>query len=815
MQALFIGVPTMASMRYRFGRFELQLDEHRLLLDDQVVEVRPHALQLLAVLVKHGGRLVTKDRLLAQVWGKVVVEENTLQAQVSALRKALGPGAISTVPGQGYRFALDVVELEEPVVATPKHNLPQPLTSFIGREREIASILKWAGQTRLLTLTGAGGCGKTRLALQVATALLDRYPDGVRFVELAPLADPTLVVSAVAKALVIDKQPGKELEETLAESLASRQVLLVLDNAEHLLAACARLADMLLRRCAGLVILVTSRERLGVDGELTFRVPSLSMPERPTAEDVLASEAARLFVDRARLQRLEFEVTAGDAAVLSSICRHLDGIALAIELAAARVRTMSLEELSSRLEHRFAVLTGGSPAAMPRQRTLRSLIDWSHDLLTEAERSVLRRASVFAGGWTLEAAECVCIGAGVERDDVLDLLTSLSDKCLALAETAGDETRFNLLETVRHYALEQLRDSGEEADAKGRHLAHYLDMAVRLGSDGAGTPEQMAGFDRLDRDLNNIITALAWANEADPMSGLSLVGRLLAFWAMRGHFAEGRRWSSTLLMSDACQAPTQERARVLRANGILAKMQGDIVAARQGLEGSLAIGRQMNSPREICLGLLNLGSVVCELEEYERAQELIEEALLMLRQMDNPSWLVLALNTLGVAALESGDVRRAREVFTECVQIQRAGSDGHALALSLGNLGGTLVEEGVDYPAAHALLVEAMDLFLQLRFQLLLVDLISSIATLASKCGEHLLAATLWGHSSRLCKECHYHRGPRASARYERAVAAARTGVADVDAEAFESAWARGHDMPLEDAWKLARLSYPALRSTG
>ncbi len=274
-----------ASVRYRFARFELQPDERRLLASGQAVHLGPHALDLLIALVGRAGNLVTKDELLAQVWGRVVVEENTLQAHVSALRKVLGPGAIVTVSGRGYRFTLDVTR--DAARAAYGHNLPQPLTSFIGREAEIAQVRQWLTTTRLLTLSGAGGCGKTRLALQVAGTMLEQHPDGAWFVELAPLGDPSLVAQAIAKALGVTEQSGQDLMETVAGWLASRQLLLVLDNAEHLLEACAQLADVLLRRCAGLSLLVTSRERLGIDGELTYRVPSLSFPEARAGVDEL------------------------------------------------------------------------------------------------------------------------------------------------------------------------------------------------------------------------------------------------------------------------------------------------------------------------------------------------------------------------------------------------------------------------------------------------------------------------------------------------------------------------------------------------
>ena len=415
------------------------------------------------------------------------------------------------------------------------------------------------------------------------------------------MGDPTLVAQAVAKALGVKEQAGQDLVETLAEWLGTRQLLLVLDNAEHLLEACARSPIVLLRRCAGLAILVTSRERLGIAGELTYRVPSLSVPtaQDTTREEVLACEAARLFIDRARLQRPDFDVTDQDAAALASICRRLDGIALAIELAAPRVRVMSLEELSQRLDDRFGVLTGGSRTALPRHRTLRSLIDWSHELLSDAEKAMLRRASVFAGGWTLEAAERVCSGDGVDRGDVLDLLTSLADKNLVVAETHGDETRFGMLETVRHYAQDRLRESGEErARCVIATSSFFLDMAGRLLDPMQNDAELQAKLLRLDHEHDNLRAALAWCEAAPARSvkGLELAGELHWFWRMRGHYGEGRGWIARLLAI----APDAERedahASAFHAAGALAYLQGDYAAAEARHREALAIWRQAGQP---------------------------------------------------------------------------------------------------------------------------------------------------------------------------------------------------------------------------
>src|SRR5258705_3572568 len=447
--------------RYRFGPFELQPDQRRLLKDGATISLRPRAFDLLVALVDRAGHLVTKDQLLNRVWPKMVVEEAALHVQVSALRKVVGSDAITTVSGRGYQFTLPVTkdDGEASRASRSKHNLPYQLTSFVGREQEIAQLEELVPANRLVTVTGAGGAGKTRLAIEVASRLIDAFPDGVWLVELAALADPRLVPQAVAEALALADQRARPVIETLSAYLASKKLLFVLDNAEHLLEGCVQFVDLILRRSPNVAILVTSRERLGMAGELTYRVPSLTVPgpgDIVAPDALLAYDGVRLFVDRARLLRPDFSVTAENAASLASICYRLDGIPLAIELAAPRLRSMSVEELSQGLDQRFALLTDSSRTALPRHRTLRSTIDWSYDLLREPEKLFLQRLSVFAGGWTLAAAEEGCAGKGIEHRDVLDLLTSVADKSLGGPEQEDAHTPYPLLETVRQYRRDRL-----------------------------------------------------------------------------------------------------------------------------------------------------------------------------------------------------------------------------------------------------------------------------------------------------------------------------------------------------------------------
>src|SRR5713226_5481995 len=374
----------------------------------------------------------------------------------------------------------------------------------------MAAVKQLLSSTALLTLTGSGGCGKTRLALQVAADLLEEYADGVWLVELAPLADPALVPQTVASALGVRDAPGRPLTATLTDYLRSKSLLLVLDNCEHLLEAGAQLADALLRSCPRLRLLASSREGLGIGGEQTYRVPSLSLPDArhlPPLERLRDFEAVQLFADRARLSQATFAVTQANALSVAQVCQRLDGIPLAIELAAARVKALSVEKLNERLDDMFRLLTGGSRTALPRQQTLRALIDWSYDLLSPSEGALLRRLSVFAGGWTLEAAEAVCAGEGVEEWEVLDLLTSLVEKSLVLYEERGGEGRYRLLETVRQYARDRLLEAGEAEAVRGRHLGFVLRLAEEAEPKLSG-PEQVVWLDRLEAEHDNLRAAL-------------------------------------------------------------------------------------------------------------------------------------------------------------------------------------------------------------------------------------------------------------------------------------------------------------------
>ncbi len=475
---------------------------------------------------------------------------------------------------------------------TMPNNLPGELTSFVGRRAELVQIGDPLGWVRLLTLTGSGGCGKTRLALQAAADAVDRHPDGVWWVELARLEDPALVPAAVIRAVGLREVPGRGLLETLAEYLRARRVLVVLDNCEHLLGACAEFVDALLRGCVSLTILATSRAPLGVPGEVTWRVPSMSLPAEPAGEPIEAlrlSDAVSLFTDRATQVRPNFTITAANALAVAQICHDLDGIPLAIELAAARVRMLAPEEISRGLSDRFRLLTGGARTVLPRHQTLAASIDWSHELLRDGERALLRRLSVFVGGWTLDAAEQVCPGEGIDRYDVLDLVTGLVDKSLVSTDEQGSETRYRLLETVRQYATARLADAGEVDGVRDRHLAYHLGLAEAAEPQVVGAGRDDPVLHTLATELPNLRAALERAAATEPNAGLRLVDALSLFWLFTGRYRVGDTLYARALDA-AGEEPTPLRGRVLADRGILARYGGAYEAAYGWAQAALAVG---------------------------------------------------------------------------------------------------------------------------------------------------------------------------------------------------------------------------------
>jgi len=571
--------------------------------------------------------------------------------------------------------------------ATP-NNLPQQLTAFIGRRRELAEVRKLLSKTRLLTLHGVGGIGKTRLALQAAAGVLDNYSDGVWLVELAPLADPRLVPLAVASVLGVKENPGHPAAEALLHTVKDRKLLLILDNCEHLLNACAGLAAQLLQAGPQVQILASSRQPLHVAGETGLAVPPLAVPN-PDQTIVLAdleqSEAASLFLDRALSARPSFHLTEQHAAVVANICRRLDGIPLAIELAAARVRAISVENIAARLNDRFSLLTHGDSTALPRQQTLRALIDWSFELLTQQERALLRRLSVFAGGWTLEAAEAVGANGDVSRADVLGLLANLVDKSLVTLEAEGE--RYQLLETVRQYAQERLDESGEGDSARSRHLDFFLALAEQASSQLVG-PDQGAWLARLAGDAENLFAAHAWCDRVDGGGelGLRLVFAVKLYLFYRGPLTLLHRVTLEAVARPGAQGRTRARCRALHTAGQVDFLMGRYREAQGYLEESLSIAIQIGDRDRAAMVLKELGGVSTGLGDLAKARVYLEQALNLARQLENKRALAAAVNSLAQLDRMEGELDTAERLYEQVLTLARELEDQESIAIGLLNL---------------------------------------------------------------------------------------------------------------------------------
>ncbi len=733
------------------------------------------------------------------------------------------------------------------------HNLPQQLTSFIGREKEMAEVKRLLTVSRLLTLTGVGGAGKTRLALQVAAESVDDYPDGVWLVELAALSDPALVPTAAASALGLREEANQTLMETLADHLKPKRLLLALDNCEHQLAASATLADTLLKTCPNLHILATSREALDFAGERTYRVPTLSLPNTNRFSFIASSdpsclleyEAMRLFVERASVSQPGFALTVENAAAVAQVCRRLDGIPLAIELAAARVKVLSVEQIAQRLDDRFRLLTGGSRTALPRQQTLRASMDWSYDLLSEPERIFLRRLSVFAGGWTLPAAEAVCPGvtdgkskcgfATIEDEEVLNVLSRLVDKSLVLVEEHGAELRYRLLETIRQYGWEQLMASGEGEVIRIQHGNYFLDFAEQSEPHLYQT-EQGEWLERIEREHDNLRAALDWAATNADRSEilLRLAGSLWRFWQVRGHWSEGREWLRRALDATGSAPPSPQRERALTGSGNLAMHQDDYAIAQLLFEQSLSVAQALNDEKGVAGALGNLGRVAYAYGDYATACRLIEESVALQRKLGNAPGLAASTSNLALVVTEQGDISRARALQEESLATEETLGNQRGVAISLKDLGflarsegdyvrarayyersltierdlgaksgiaetlrqlGALALDQGDYAAAHARYREALTLEQVLGDKRTIAGLLEGFAALAASEGRAERAARLMGAAEALRAVIKAPPSPSERADNDRRIAPAALGDA-----AFAVALTQGRAMTLEQA---------------
>jgi predicted ATPase/class 3 adenylate cyclase len=639
------------------------------------------------------------------------------------------------------------------------NNLPVPITSFVGREAEMAEVKHLLAAARLLTLRGPGGAGKTRLALQAATDLLDRFPDGVWLVDLAPIREPALVAQTVASALGV-REPGRPPQDVLGDVLRERTALLVLDNCEHLLAACADLCALLLPVAPGLRVLATSREPLGVAGERVFTVPPLSVPDARAAdaETVALSAAARLFVERASLYRPGFTLTGENARAVGEIARRLDGIPLALELAAARIRVLSAQEIATRLEDRFRLLTGGPRGSLPHHQTLEAAIEWSYDLLAEEERRLFRHLSVFAGGFTLETAEGVCRATGAAPPDMLDLLARLIDKSLVMVEPGdGRQTRYRMLETLRQFALPRLVASGEADAARRAHRAFFLQLAedAELRLQG---PEQKAWLDRLEADHDNFRAALEWSRtDPDVETGVRLAGALWWFWEVRGYWTEGWRWLNELLPRARTATPAA-RVKLLNAAAGLALRLDDFERVEALASEALALSRDVHDRRTEASCLVILGIHACRTENYGKAEILGGEGLTLATQLGDTVGTAWARATLGFVARSKGEAEKAQTLLEE--SLRQLTALGHTWAIAIVSINlGQLARDRGDLHAAVAFFEEALVRMRQIGDRSYIAYGELNLGIAVSAMGDHRRAAALYQDCLALRRDLGERRG--------------------------------------------------------
>ncbi len=649
----------------------------------------------------------------------------------------------------------------------PRNNLPSQLTTFIGRENELSDVRELLTSTRLLTLTGPGGTGKTRLALEVAAHTGESYAGGVWLIELGTLYDPQLLPQIVASSLGLREEPDQPILQTVLEALRPQRALLVMDNCEHMASQISIFVETILRACPYLTVLATSQQPLGVDGESVWSVPPMRTPDpglaQPPLEELGKYESVRLFVERARKRRPDLTLTAGNALAIAQLCKRLDGIPLAIELAAARANVLTPEQIVERLDERFRLLVSPSQATLPRHKTLERMMDWSYGHLSEAEQALLRGLSVFAGGATLDSVVAV---AGGELDELttIDLLSGLVDKSLLTTEEDGDVVRYRMLETIRAYAAAKAKQARELTSLRDRHLLRYLILAEGT-EDALLASHQQTWLSRLDREHDNLRAALGWGttkeNRAKGGNGteseeigsrsspvLRLAGALVWFWYFRGHLTEGRGWLEKALAVSDGSSRTVGRAKALSAAGALAYLQSDLEQARARLEESLDIWREIKDLRGTAFALTFLGRTLSRIGD-RAGRAYGEESVAIFRRIGDQWGLALSLDFLGELAREESDDTMASTMHDESLALYRELGHRWGVALELSHYAQVALQRG-DYEAARGRLEESLGIQREVGDKWMLAWTLLNLGEVLSGQGDHTGARRMFEESLQL-----------------------------------------------------------------
>jgi len=693
---------------------------------------------------------------LMRIYSHVGQRHHALR-QYEHMRKAL-QSELDVEPSEASQALYEQVRTGRPLPIDPgfaprgtsvsevRHNLPATVTSFIGREREVREIHHALKATRLLTLTGIGGSGKTRLALEAAELLLARYEDGTWLVELGSITDPGLVPEAIAHVFGISAEQQKPIQTTLSEQLRERQILLLLDNCEHVIDAAAETVTALLTRCPRLQVLATSREALRIAGEVTLSVPPLNNPRKVSGSDpeaLLAFEAIRLLVDRARYRDPTFRLDAKNASAAMSICRQLEGMPLAIELAAARITVLSMQQIASRLGDSMTLLTTRVRASAPRQQSLQAALAWSYDTLSPEERIVFRRLAVFARGWTLEAAQEIIPDDEIRTEEILDLLSNLVDKSLVVTErSAHGPIRYRLLEPVRQFARQLLEQSGELDDIQARHTS-FLVSVLEAARPGLTGPDQPLWLERLDTERDNLRSALAWSEAADSGLGFRLASLVWFPWYMQGHLNEAREWLDRMFALNPT-SPLPVRVLALRGLGATAQAPGQYDRAIGALEEALSICRDLGDDEQAGRVLNQLAIAVKNSGDLLRATALHEESLALRRMRDDRGGIAESLVNIGSLCTAQGDWHRAEALFEEALALEREFGDDRMVAIGLNNLGELWLRQG-DTARAEPLFTEALALGRDLGEVEIIFSCLDGLARHAYSQGRWSRAARLHG----------------------------------------------------------------------